>query len=243
MATWFIWGVQRVCSEKAIRGLNDILIQANTIKENVVQMRDKKKALEEKIAIQAFESTKAELASLNQKIIEYIDLGKQLVSILDHVATWMSNLMWDRLEGLSRGSEEEWNRIEGGLLHQGPTNTLLEKAHDVASKFYPTSPAPDRESKRTKKNENKKEEEFPVPKEQPGTLGPNDPPGIFGPAAPVVEPKKLSFEQTPMTPGKSGSSMEEPEGGEGRVAAAKKRPGGAKDWTAELLGKSNEEKK
>eukprot|EP00973_Karenia_brevis_P083219 11538552-Karenia_brevis.AAC.1 len=34
MATWFVWGVQRVCSEKAICGLNDLLVQANTIKEN-----------------------------------------------------------------------------------------------------------------------------------------------------------------------------------------------------------------
>eukprot|EP00973_Karenia_brevis_P003944 544634-Karenia_brevis.AAC.1 len=34
---------------------------------------------------------------------------------------------------------------------------------------------------------------------------------------------------------------EEP--GKGGVAAPKKRPGGAKDWTAELLGKSEEERK
>eukprot|EP00973_Karenia_brevis_P050170 6961358-Karenia_brevis.AAC.1 len=66
-------------------------------------MGNVKKALEEKIATAAFESTKAELAELNQKIPEYIALGKQLVSILDFVRTWMSGLMRDRLEGLSIG--------------------------------------------------------------------------------------------------------------------------------------------
>eukprot|EP00973_Karenia_brevis_P067248 9351654-Karenia_brevis.AAC.1 len=54
MATWFVWGIQRVCSDKAIRGLNDILVQANTIKENVIEMGNAKKALEEQIAIEAF---------------------------------------------------------------------------------------------------------------------------------------------------------------------------------------------
>eukprot|EP00973_Karenia_brevis_P060421 8406849-Karenia_brevis.AAC.1 len=76
-------------------------------------MGSAKKALEEKIAIETFESTKAELAELNQKILEYIDLGKQLVSILNYVRTWMSGLMWDRPEGLSKGREEEWSLIEG----------------------------------------------------------------------------------------------------------------------------------
>eukprot|EP00973_Karenia_brevis_P061444 8542471-Karenia_brevis.AAC.1 len=33
------------------------------------------------------------------------------------------------------------------------------------------------------------------------------------------------------------------ETGKGGVAAPKKRPGGAKEWTAELLGKSEEETK
>eukprot|EP00973_Karenia_brevis_P079333 11008624-Karenia_brevis.AAC.1 len=114
----------------------------------------------------------------------------------------MSGLMWDRLEGLSTGCEKEWHLTEGGSLHQGPTNMLLEKANEVASKFYPMSPAPDRESKRTKKNE---KEELPFPKDPPGILGPNNPTGIFGPAAPEIAPTKLSFEQTPMTPGKPGS--------------------------------------
>eukprot|EP00973_Karenia_brevis_P020720 2845897-Karenia_brevis.AAC.1 len=58
------------------------------------------KKLEEKIALEAFESTKAELEDLNQKFLEYIDLGKQLVSILEFVRTWISGLMWDRLDGL-----------------------------------------------------------------------------------------------------------------------------------------------
>eukprot|EP00973_Karenia_brevis_P083103 11522558-Karenia_brevis.AAC.1 len=113
----------------------------------------------------------AEFELLNQKIPEYIDLGRNLISILDHVASWMAELMWKRLDGISRGDEEEWNKIEGGCLHQGPTNTLLEKAHDISAKFYPMSPAPDRDPKRTKKNENEKVE-LPAPKEGPGTLGP-----------------------------------------------------------------------
>eukprot|EP00973_Karenia_brevis_P046435 6438684-Karenia_brevis.AAC.1 len=51
MATWFVWGVLRACSEKAIRGLNDILIQANTVKENATHMHEKEKALEANLAI------------------------------------------------------------------------------------------------------------------------------------------------------------------------------------------------
>eukprot|EP00973_Karenia_brevis_P025562 3527541-Karenia_brevis.AAC.1 len=70
----------------------------------------------------------------------------------------MAELMWNRLDGSSREDEEEWNKIEGGSLHQGPTNALLEKAHDIFAKFYPMSPAPDRDSKRTKKNDNEKVE-------------------------------------------------------------------------------------
>eukprot|EP00973_Karenia_brevis_P094239 12421458-Karenia_brevis.AAC.1 len=99
MASWFVWGVQRACSDKAIRGLNDILIQANTVKENAANMHEKKKALMDKLAIeipnegseenkaQMLEERKilaADLEALNSKIPEYIDLGRNLVSILDH---------------------------------------------------------------------------------------------------------------------------------------------------------------
>eukprot|EP00973_Karenia_brevis_P090069 12400864-Karenia_brevis.AAC.1 len=90
-----------------------------------------------------------------------------MVSIIDYIASWMAELMWNRLEGLSRGVEDEWNKIEGGSLHMGPANQLLEKANDISTKFYPMSPAPDRESKRTKKNE-----ELPVPAEAPNQMGP-----------------------------------------------------------------------
>eukprot|EP00973_Karenia_brevis_P006862 931425-Karenia_brevis.AAC.1 len=83
----------------------------------------------------------------------------------------MAELMWKRLDGISRGEEEEWNRIEGGCLHQGPTNTLLEKAHDISAKFYPMSPPPDREMKRTRVNEDEKVE-LPVPKEAPNEMAP-----------------------------------------------------------------------
>eukprot|EP00973_Karenia_brevis_P003993 550517-Karenia_brevis.AAC.1 len=99
------------------------------------------------------------------------------------------------------------------------------------------SPAPDRESKRTKKNE---QAELPIPNEPPGILGPNNPPGIFGPAVPEIAPTKLSFEQTPMTPGKPGSGKNDKKE---EVADDKTKPEGAKEWAAELQGKSDEEKK
>eukprot|EP00973_Karenia_brevis_P046862 6502519-Karenia_brevis.AAC.1 len=92
------------------------------------------------------------------------------------------------------------------------------------------SPAPDRDSRRTKKNENEKVE-LPVPKEVPGTLGPNPPPGLFGPAVPEVKPKKLfldpddgSSEET-KDESKEDVQMSEEPGKEGGAAAPKKRPG------------------
>eukprot|EP00973_Karenia_brevis_P032515 4485246-Karenia_brevis.AAC.1 len=90
-------------------------------------MHEKKKALMDKLAIEIpnegsdenkaiiLEERKAlaaDLEALNSKIPEYIDLGRNLVSIIDHVASWMADLMWKRLDGISRGDEEEWNRIE-----------------------------------------------------------------------------------------------------------------------------------
>eukprot|EP00973_Karenia_brevis_P048376 6712543-Karenia_brevis.AAC.1 len=34
----------------------------------------------------------ADLEALTSKIPEYIDLGRNLVSMIDHVASWMANL-------------------------------------------------------------------------------------------------------------------------------------------------------
>eukprot|EP00973_Karenia_brevis_P093268 12416523-Karenia_brevis.AAC.1 len=79
---------------------------------------------------------------------------------------------------LSVGKESEWKMIEGGALHKSPIIGLLESTHDVAAKYYPMSPNPDRETKRTRKNSNEG-----MPTE-----------GVFGPAK--VEPnKKLTFDQ------------------------------------------------
>eukprot|EP00973_Karenia_brevis_P004549 621212-Karenia_brevis.AAC.1 len=48
--------------------------------ENTAQLKEQRKAHE------------AELELLNRKIPEYIDLGRNLISILDHVASWMAEL-------------------------------------------------------------------------------------------------------------------------------------------------------
>eukprot|EP00973_Karenia_brevis_P028735 3963120-Karenia_brevis.AAC.1 len=38
MPTWFVWGIQRACSDKAIDGLKDLLAHANSTKEQVEKM-------------------------------------------------------------------------------------------------------------------------------------------------------------------------------------------------------------
>eukprot|EP00973_Karenia_brevis_P019245 2638065-Karenia_brevis.AAC.1 len=69
------------------------------------------------------------------------------------------------------------------------------------------SPAPDRDSKRTRKNEEKKEE-LPVPAEAPIQMGPTSsvkpPPGLFATADPEIRPKKL-FADTAKDPSGEGN--------------------------------------
>eukprot|EP00973_Karenia_brevis_P020474 2812072-Karenia_brevis.AAC.1 len=67
MPTWFVWGIQRACSDKAIDGLKELLVHANSIKEQVEKLEAAKK-LEEQMALEEFEATRAEFISTTAKI-------------------------------------------------------------------------------------------------------------------------------------------------------------------------------
>eukprot|EP00973_Karenia_brevis_P081405 11283398-Karenia_brevis.AAC.1 len=87
MPTWFIWGIQSACSDEANAGLRDLLVQANSTKEQVEKLEADKKLLEQQLAKEesgGTEATRADINSTMEKIQENTNLAKQLVSILDH---------------------------------------------------------------------------------------------------------------------------------------------------------------